>query len=177
MEWLDDGMFRLDEISKEVKNGEIKQQIMRHKEFQKELREKQPMYDSTMKTDNGLTGKAPKTDEPIIKNMMTELKNKCQFKDALKALMDWLANMEKDLVDKQPVHGDMDTVTGLVEQHKNFEEELNSRTEQVEQLKQAEELLGFNRQIAKHAKVISNRKEGKWDLLTGVNMGKALCWS
>ena len=56
--------------------------------------------------------------------------------------MDWLANMEKALDDKQPVHGDLDTVVGLVEQHKNFEEELNSRTEQVEQLKQtAEELL------------------------------------
>ena len=40
---------------------------------------------------------------------------------------------------KQPVHGDLDTVIGLVEQHKNFEEELNSRTEQVEQLKQTAE--------------------------------------
>merc|ERR1712061_788057 len=166
MGWLDDGMIRLDEMSKEVKNDpeKIKQQIMRHKEFQKELGEKQPMYDSTMKTGKGLMGKAPKTDEPTIKNMMTELKNKwnnlCnlsverqrkleeallfsgQFKDALKALMDWLASMEKALDDKMPVHGDLDTVIGLVEQHKNFEEELNSRTEQVEQLKQtAEELL------------------------------------
>merc|ERR1719410_1121660 len=56
--------------------------------------------------------------------------------------MDWLAQMEKAVDDKSPVHGDLDTVIGLVEQHKNFEEELNSRTEQVEQLKQtAEELL------------------------------------
>ena len=49
---------------------------MRHKEFQKELGEKQPMYDSTMKTGKGLINKAPKTNEPAIKNMMTELKNK-----------------------------------------------------------------------------------------------------
>merc|ERR1719350_2457877 len=95
--------------------------------------------------------------------MMTELKNKwnnlCnlaverqrkleeallfsgQFKDAMKALMDWLGQMEKALDDKMPVHGDLDTVIGLVEQHKNFEEELNSRTEQVEQHKNFEEEL------------------------------------
>merc|ERR1719392_631065 len=170
----------------------IKQQIMRHKEFQKELGEKQPMYDSTMKTGKGLIGKAPKTDEPTIKNMMNELKNKwnnlcnlsverqrkleeallfsVQFKDALKALMDWLASMEKALDDKQPVHGDLDTVIGLVEQHKNFEEELNSRTEQVEQLKQtAEELLRTAEKedavkIKAQVTELTNRWENVWDL-------------
>jgi predicted translin family RNA/ssDNA-binding protein len=96
--------------------------------------------------------------------MMTELKNKwlhvCnlsvekqrkleeallfsgQFKDALKALMDWLGKMSAGLDDKSPVHGDLDTVIGLVEKHKNFEEELSGRTDQVESLKKtAEELL------------------------------------
>merc|ERR1739844_317864 len=172
--------------------GKIKQQLMRHKEFQKELGEKQPMYDSTMKTGKGLISKAPKTDEPTIKNMMTELKNKwnnlCnlsverqrkleeallfsgQFKDALKALMDWLAQMEKALDDKMPVHGDLDTVIGLVEQHKNFEEELNSRTEQVEQLKQtAEELLRTAEdedavKIRSQVTELTNRWENVWDL-------------
>merc|ERR1719228_1419505 len=178
----------------EVKNDpeKIKQQIMRHKEFQKELGEKQPMYDSTMKTGKGLIGKAPKTDEPTIKNMMTELKNKwnniCnlsverqrkleeallfsgQFEDALKALMDWLASMEKALDDKQPVHGDLDTVIGLVEQHKNFEEELNSRTEQVEQLKHtAEELLRTAEKedavkLKSQVTELTNRWENVWDL-------------
>merc|ERR1711971_965807 len=194
MGWLDDGHIRLEEMSKEVKNDpeKIKQQIMRHKEFQKELGEKQPMYDSTMKTGKNLIGKAPKTDEPVIKNMMTELKNKwnnlCnlsverqrkleeallfsgQFKDALRALMDWLAQMEKAVDDKSPVHGDLDTVIGLVEQHKNFEEELNSRTEQVEQLKQtAEELLKTAEQddavkIKTQVTELTNRWENVWDL-------------
>ena len=194
MGWLDEAHVRLDDMSKEVKNDpeKIKQQIMRHKEFQKELGEKQPMYDSTMKTGKTLTGKAPKTDEPVIKNMMTELKNKwnniCnlsverqrkleeallfsgQFKDALKALMDWLASMEKGLDDKMPVHGDLDTVIGLVEQHKNFEEELNSRSEQVEQLKQtAEELLRTAEKddavkIKAQVTELTNRWENVWDL-------------
>merc|ERR1712013_541445 len=177
MGWLDDGMIRLDEMSKEVKNDpeKIKQQIMRHKEFQKELGEKQPMYDSTMKTGKGLIGKAPKTDEPTIKNMMTELKNKwnnlCnlsverqrkleeallfsgQFKDALKALMDWLASMEKALDDKQPVHGDLDTVIGLVEQHKNFAEELLRTAENEDAIK-----------IRSQVTELTNRWENVWDL-------------
>ncbi|XP_023339655.1 dystonin isoform X13 [Eurytemora carolleeae] len=194
MGWLDEAHIRLDDMSKEVKNDpeKIKQQIMRHKEFQKELGEKQLMYDSTMKTGKTLIGKAPKTDEPVIKSMMTELKNKwnmiCnlsverqrkleeallfsgQFKDALKALMDWLAQMEKGLDDKQPVHGDLDTVIGLVEQHKNFEEELNSRSEQVEQLKQtAEELLRSAEKedavkIRAQVTELTNRWENVWDL-------------
>merc|ERR1719412_1428887 len=194
MGWLDDGHLRLEEMSKEVKNDpeKIKQQIMRHKEFQKELGEKQPMYDSTMKTGKNLIGKAPKTDEPTIKNMMTELKNKwndlCnlsverqrkleeallfsgQFKDALRALMDWLAQMEKAVDDKSPVHGDLDTVIGLVEQHKNFEEELNSRTEQVEQLKQtADELLRTAEnddavKIRAQVTELTNRWENVWEL-------------
>merc|ERR1719210_1734682 len=152
MGWLDDGMLRLEEMSKEVKNDpeKIKQQIMRHKEFQKELGEKQPMYDSTMKTGKNLIGKAPKTDEPTIKNMMNELKNKWN--------------------DRSPVHGDLDTVIGLVEHHKNFEEELNSRTEQVEQLKQtAEELLKTAEsddaiKIKSQMTELTNRWENVWDL-------------
>jgi len=93
-----------------------------------------------------------------------------QFKDALKALMDWLAQMEKAVDDKSPVHGDLDTVIGLVEQHKNFEEELNSRTEQVEQLKQtAEELLKTAEQddavkIKAQVTELTNRWENVWDL-------------
>ena len=131
----------------------IKKEIERHKEFQKELSAKQPMYDSTMKTGKALKDKAPKPDDPVLKQMLTDLKNKwlnvCnlsvekqrkleeallfsgQFKDALKSLMDWLAKMEAGLDDKTPVHGDLDTVIGLVEKHKNFEEDLNGRTEQV----------------------------------------------
>ena len=85
-------MSRLDERSKEDKNG----------------KEEQPMYDSTMRTNKSLIGETPKPDEPTIKNMMTEIKNKCnnlcdlsvgrqgkleeallfssQFKDALKQI-------------------------------------------------------------------------------------------
>merc|ERR1712088_1295371 len=157
---------RLEEMGVQSKNdpAKIKREIEKLKDFQKELSSKQPMYDATMKNGKVLTDKAPKPDHPILKEMLTELKNKwmtvCylsvekqrkleealllsgQFKDALKALMDWLKKIGAGLDDKSPVHGDLDTVIGLVEKHKNFEEELNSRTEQYESLtKTAEELL------------------------------------
>ena len=164
--WLDEATVRLEQMGVQNKNdpAKIKREIEKLKEFQKELSGKQPMYDSTMKNGKVLTDKAPKPDHPILKEMLTELKNKwltvCnlsvekqrkleeallisgQFKDALKALMDWLKKIGADLDDKSPVHGDLDTVISLVEKHKHFEEELNSRTEQYESLKQtAEELL------------------------------------
>merc|ERR1712223_1650354 len=164
--WLDEAKVRLEEMGVQSKNdpAKIKREIERLKDFQKELSGKQPMYDATMKNGKVLTDKAPKPDHPILKEMLTELKNKwlnvCnlsvekqrkleealllsgQFKDALKALMDWLKKIGAGLDDKSPVHGDLDTVIALVEKHKNFEEELNSRTEQYEPLKQtAEELL------------------------------------
>ena len=78
--------------------------------------------------------------------------------------------MEKALDDKTPVHGDLDTVVGLVVQHKNLEEELNSRTEQVEQLKQtAEELLRTVEnddaiKVRSQVTELTNRLENVWDL-------------
>lgn len=124
--WLDETAKGLDKLGTQSKNDplKIKKELEKHKEFQKELSAKQPMYDSTMKNGKTLKDKAPKTDEPVIKNMMTELKNKwlhvCnlsiekqrkleeallfsgQFKDALKAQMDWLTKMLAKLDDKTP---------------------------------------------------------------------------
>jgi len=41
-----------------------------------------------------------------------------QFKDALQLLLDWLYKVEPSLNGDQPVHGDIDTVNSLIEQHK-----------------------------------------------------------
>ena len=148
--WLDDAAVQLEYMTVQNKNNPIKinKEIERHKEFQKELSAKLPMYDSTMKTGKALKDKAPKPNDLVLNQMLTDLKNKwlnvCnlsvekqeeallfsgQFKDALKSLMDWLAKMEARLDDK--MLEDLDTVIELVEKHKNFEEDLNGRTEQV----------------------------------------------
>jgi len=41
-----------------------------------------------------------------------------QFKDALQLLLDWLYKVEPSLNEDQPVHGDVDTVNNLIEQHR-----------------------------------------------------------
>merc|ERR1719471_2340948 len=76
--WLDDAAVQLENMTVQNKNDpiKIKKEIERHKEFQKELSAKQPMYDSTMKTGKALKDKAPKPDDPVLKQMLTDLKNK-----------------------------------------------------------------------------------------------------
>ena len=196
--WLDDAAQRLADLDPKNKNdpAKIKKEIERHKEFQKELSGKQPMYDSTMKNGKALQGKAPKSDEPVIKQMLQELKDKwltvCnlsvekqrkleeallfsgQFKDALKALMDWLKDMEASVDDKTPVHGDLDTVIGLVEKHKNFEQDLNARTEQVEGIKRtAEELLETaDREDAQKIRAQVSELTSKWENVWSLSKNK-----
>lgn len=38
--------------------------------------------------------------------------------------MEWLQKAEKALSEDGPVHGDMDTVNSLIDQHRQFEEDL-----------------------------------------------------
>ncbi len=196
--WLDEAASNLGELAAQSRNdpAKIKKEIERHKEFQKELSSKQPMYDSTMRTGKSLKDKAPKPDESALKQMLTELKEKwtrvCnmsvekqrkleeallfsgQFKDALKALMDWLGQMELELDDKTPVHGDLDTVIGLVEKHKNFEQELTGRTEQVEGLKRtADELLATaDREDAARIRQQVSQLTDRWERVWGLSKNK-----
>ena len=42
------------------------------------------------------------------------------FKDALQLLLDWLYKVEPSLNEDQSLHGDIDTVNSLIEQHKVY---------------------------------------------------------
>lgn len=162
--WLDAAAKEMADTPLSQNNThKVKMDIQRHKVFQQELSGKQPMYDATMKTGKQLIDKAPGTDEPVLKSMLQQLKEKWmkianlsvekqkkleeillfsgQFKEAFTALMDWLKRMEFTLDGETLVHGDLDTVLGLVEKHKNFEEDLNGRTDQVESLQSTAHVL------------------------------------
>lgn len=41
-----------------------------------------------------------------------------QFAEALQALVDWLYRVEPQLAEDQPVHGDLDLVSNLMDSHK-----------------------------------------------------------
>lgn len=49
-----------------------------------------------------------------------------QFTDALQALIDWLYKVEPQLAEDQPVHGDIDLVMNLIDNHKVMATKLQS---------------------------------------------------
>ncbi|KAJ8305391.1 hypothetical protein KUTeg_015936 [Tegillarca granosa] len=117
----------------------IKAQLAKHREFQRGLGTRQPLYDSINRAGRALKDKCPPDDVPEIQRMWNELKSRwnavCgksvdrqrkleeallfsgQFTEALQALLDWLAKVEPTLGEDQPVHGDIDTVNNLMESH------------------------------------------------------------
>lgn len=156
MNWLEETEVALDElVTDNIGNDpeKIKSRLTKHQEFQRALSGKQATYDSTMKAGKQLKDKAPKSDEPTLKQMLNDLKNKwtavCnksvdrqrkleeallysgQFKDAIAALLQWLKKVQKELGEDSPVHGDLDTVNHLIDIHHQFEKELERRNEQM----------------------------------------------
>ncbi|KAK7099742.1 hypothetical protein V1264_022800 [Littorina saxatilis] len=142
----------------------IKAQIMKHKEFQRRLGGKQPVYDGVNKAGRTLKDRCPGDDVPTIQAMLTELKSRwnsvCgksvdrqrkleeglllsgQFNEALDALLEWLARVEPTLSDDSPVHGDLDTVNSFLDTHKAFQTELGARAGTIEFVqKSAKELI------------------------------------
>lgn len=59
---------------------------------------------------NVLSGRQNKLEEALLFSG--------QFTDALQALIDWLYKVEPQLAEDQPVHGDIDLVLHLIDNHK-----------------------------------------------------------
>lgn len=156
--WLKDIEKTLDHLTEESAASndpiKIKKYLEKLKEIQKTLTQKQGQYDLTMRTGKGLADRAPKGDEPILSKMLIELKETwtrvCtksverqrkleealllsgQFADALHALLEWLKKARARLSDDGPVHGDLDTVNALMDQHKHLEHDLEKRHTQLQ---------------------------------------------
>ena len=142
MTWLEETEKSLDAAAETDKASadKIKGKLAKHREVQRALAAKQPAHDQTQRAGKALRERAPKPDEVPLRRMCDDLKTKwnnvCtkavdrqrkleealllsgQFQDAVQALLDWLKKVEVGLAEKGPVHGDLDTVTALVEQHR-----------------------------------------------------------
>lgn len=156
--WLQQTETNLDQLEKEAATSndaiKIKKHLEKLKETQRSLSSRQSQFDTTMRNGKNLIDRAPKSDEPILTKMLTELKETwtrvCtksvdrqrkleealllsgQFSEALQALLDWLRKSKARLSEDGPVHGDLDTVTQLVDQHKNLESDLMKRSSQMQ---------------------------------------------
>ena len=127
VQWLDDQEAKFDaEPPIGSDSDKIKQLLHKHKDFQRALGAKQPALDLVIRRGKMLKDKAPKSDSPILQEMINQLKTKwnalCgrsvdkqrsleeallysgQFKDALQALLDWLTRVEPQLGEQQRLH-------------------------------------------------------------------------
>ncbi|XP_042296326.1 microtubule-actin cross-linking factor 1 isoform X13 [Sceloporus undulatus] len=197
VDWLEDAENHLDselEISNDP--DKIKLQLSKHKEFQKTLGGKQPVYDTTIRTGRALKEKAQFPDDSqSLDHLLGEVRDKwdtvCgksverqhkleeallfsgQFMDALQALVDWLYKVEPQLAEDQPVHGDLDLVMNLMDAHKVFQKELGKRTGTVQVLKRSgRELIENSRDDTTWVKVQLQELSNRWDTVCKMSVLK-----
>ena len=165
MNWITDAEQQLDSSPLSGTNDaeKIRQQLLKHKEFQRRLAAKQVTYEAVMKMGKNLLNNAPRNEVPVIQEMLDELRNRWnnlfnksnnkqrkleeallfsgQFKDAIKSLLDWLEQAFKQL-DLNNLYGDLDTVNKLIDQHNSFLEEMHIKGRSLNAVKKtARELL------------------------------------
>ncbi|XP_027744474.1 LOW QUALITY PROTEIN: dystonin [Empidonax traillii] len=197
MEWLEESEKSLDS-DLEIANDpdKIKMQLAQHKEFQKSLGAKHSVYDTTNRTGRSLKEKTTLADDNLkLDDMLSELRDKwdtiCgksverqnkleeallfsgQFTDALQALIDWLYKIEPQLAEDQPVHGDIDLVMNLTDNHKVFQKELGKRTSSVQALKRsARELIEGSRDDSSWVKVQMQELSTRWETVCALSVSK-----
>ncbi|XP_077018255.1 dystonin isoform X18 [Tamandua tetradactyla] len=197
MEWLEESEKSLDS-ELEIANDpdKIKTQLTQHKEFQKSLGAKHSVYDTTNRTGRSLKEKTSLADDNLkLDDMLSELRDKwdtiCgksverqnkleeallfsgQFTDALQALIDWLYRVEPQLAEDQPVHGDIDLVMNLIDNHKVFQKELGKRTSSVQALKRsARELIEGSRDDSSWVKVQMQELSTRWETVCALSISK-----
>ncbi|XP_026044872.1 dystonin isoform X10 [Astatotilapia calliptera] len=197
MEWLDESEKTLDsEVEIANDPDKIKTQLAQHKEFQKALGSKHSVYDTTTRTGRALKDKTTlQDDRQKLDDMLSELRDKwdtvCgksverqnkleeallfsgQFTDALQALIDWLYRVEPQLAEDQPVHGDIDLVLNLIDNHKVFQKELGKRTVSVQALKRsARELIENTHDDSSWVKVQMLELSTRWETVCNLSVSK-----
>ncbi|XP_066109026.1 dystonin isoform X8 [Saccopteryx bilineata] len=197
MEWLEESEKSLDS-ELEIANDpdKIKTQLTQHKEFQKSLGAKHSVYDTTNRTGRSLKEKTSLADDNLkLDDMLSELRDKwdtiCgksverqnkleeallfsgQFTDALQALIDWLYRVEPQLAEDQPVHGDIDLVMNLIDNHKAFQKELGKRTSSVQALKRsARELIEGSHDDSSWVQVQMQELSTRWETVCALSVSK-----
>ena len=77
IQWLNDNAAAQEsQTSLASDPDKIKEQIQKHKAFQRTLGAKQPTFDSVCRNGRHLKEKCPKADVPKLQEMMSEVKNK-----------------------------------------------------------------------------------------------------
>ncbi|XP_054619826.1 microtubule-actin cross-linking factor 1, isoforms 1/2/3/4 isoform X6 [Dunckerocampus dactyliophorus] len=196
-DWLEEAEKRLDsELEIPNEPDKIKVQLLKHKEFQKALGSKQPVYDTTVRSGRAMRDKAQLPDDTQkLDHLVGEVRDKwdtvCgksverqhkleeallfsgQFAEALQALVDWLYRVEPQLAEDQPVHGDLDLVSNLMDSHKAFQKELGKRTGSVQALRRsARDLMETGRDDTAWVKVQLQELSNRWETVCALSVTK-----
>ncbi|XP_057684734.1 microtubule-actin cross-linking factor 1 isoform X3 [Corythoichthys intestinalis] len=196
-DWLEEAENRLDsELEIPNEPDKIKVQLTKHKEFQKALGSKQPVYDTTVRSGRAMRDKAQlPADTQKLDHLVGEVRDKwdtvCgksverqhkleeallfsgQFAEALQALVDWLYRVEPQLAEDLPVHGDLDLVSNLMDSHKAFQKEMGKRTGSVQALKRsARDLMETGRDDTAWVKVQLQELSNRWETVCALSVTK-----
>ncbi|KAK2489786.1 hypothetical protein MC885_002995, partial [Smutsia gigantea] len=170
MEWLEESENSLDS-ELEIANDpdKIKTQLAQHKEFQKSLGGKHSVYDTTNRTGRSLKEKTSLADDHLkLDDMLSELRDKW---DTICGKS--VERVEPQLAEDQPVHGDIDLVMNLIDNHKVFQKELGKRTSSVQALKRsARELVEGSRDDSSWVKVQMQELSTRWETVCALSISK-----
>ncbi|MFT7813234.1 microtubule-actin cross-linking factor 1-like [Arapaima gigas] len=160
-EWLQEADGRLD-VDVESSNDpeKINSLLAEHKEFQKVLCSKRPVFYTTVRFCRTIRERATLPADTLkLGNLLGKIRDKwdCvsgksvdrqqlleesllrvgQVGGALQGVVDWLLQVELQLGEEHPVHGDLGLVAHLVDSHKVLQQELSKRAISVQALKRS----------------------------------------
>ncbi|CAM5087884.1 unnamed protein product [Eretmochelys imbricata] len=198
LDWMDEVEPTLEIPSNAaMSQEEIKCQLAEHKEFQKLLRSKRPVYEATLRSGRLLREKAQLAEDlQPLEELLGELKERWddlggraverqhkleesllfsgKFTDALQALLDWLYQAEPQLCEEVPVGGDRDLVSDLMDKHKVFQKELGKRASCIKMLKRSVRDLtrGSSSVDSQWLQKQMEELSGRWDLICKLSVSK-----
>lgn len=160
---LDEHERKLDNMAPVARDlGPLQEQLAEIEEFLQKFQVTKRKLGDLLKTGEDLIRDDLIADPQKLRTDMKELKDQCDRIDdkAMKRLRDikdamgrvaasdaigevakWLERAKKVLVGEENVHGDIDTVTMLIEQHKSFQEELLARQPAINEVRRMEQEL------------------------------------
>ncbi|XP_048338631.1 microtubule-actin cross-linking factor 1-like [Sphaerodactylus townsendi] len=198
LDWLDESESALESPSSTPRSPEeIKGQLGEHKEFQKGLRTKRPVYEAALRSGHVLREKAlfPEDGQALdemrgvlqerweaVCSQAAERQHKLEeallfsgcFPDALQTLMDWLYLAEPQLSEESPVVGDRDVVKALMEKHKVFQKELGQRASCIRTLRRSVRDLMRGSQMGNSQWLLNQVEElgYRWELVCKLSVSK-----
>ncbi|XP_077965714.1 microtubule-actin cross-linking factor 1-like isoform X2 [Styela clava] len=160
-DWLEAAQQRLAETYEATSDPDkIKIQLDDHKEFQRAIGSKRPVYDATTRSGKALREKGHSYgDKSHVDEKLRQLKEKwdtlCgkaserqntleealmvsgRLIDAIESLLDWLYKVEPSVAADSPVHGDVHTVANLIDHHNDLLSDIKTREVVVRSLEKS----------------------------------------